>query len=87
MAEPATWGQPALKVPTLAIFAATYGGNGLDVTKAYLPDLQFLNVPGTGHFLMVEKPAEFMSRSVAASRSQSLRGLSCPLDYSPAGPE
>jgi pimeloyl-ACP methyl ester carboxylesterase len=59
MADPAVWDNHVLQIPALAIFAATYRGNGLDVTKSYLPDLQFMNVPGTGHFLMMEKPAEF----------------------------
>jgi len=59
MADPEVWNNHVLKVPTLAIFAGTYTGSFLDTTKTYLPDLQFLNIPGTGHFLMLEKPAEF----------------------------
>ncbi len=65
MADPEVWNNHVLQVPTLAIFAGTYGGNFLDVTKTYLPDLQFLNMPGTGHFLMLEKPAEFNQHIVA----------------------
>jgi 3-oxoadipate enol-lactonase len=65
MADPVVWENHVLQVPALAIFAATYGGNSLDVTKSYLPDLQFLNVPGTGHFLMMEKPAEFNQHVMA----------------------
>ena len=42
----------------------TYGGNSLDVTKSYIPDFQFPNVPGTGHFLMMEKPAEFNQQAI-----------------------
>ena len=59
MADAEVWNNHVLQVPTLAIFAGTYGGNFLDTTKSYLPDLQFMNMPGTGHFLMLEKPAEF----------------------------
>jgi sigma-B regulation protein RsbQ len=65
MADPAVWENHVLEIPALAIFAATYGGNSLDVTKSYIPDLQFLNVPGTGHFLMMEKPAEFNQHIIA----------------------
>jgi len=65
MADPVVWDNHILQIPALAIFAATYGGNSLDVTKTYLPDLQFLNVPGTGHFLMMEKPDEFNQHVVA----------------------
>ena len=59
MGDPTVWENHVLQIPALAIFAATYAGNSLDVTKSDLPNLQFLNVPGTGHFLMMEKPAEF----------------------------
>jgi pimeloyl-ACP methyl ester carboxylesterase len=65
MADPVVWENHVLQIPALAIFAATYRGNSLDVTKSYIPDLQFLNVPGTGHFLMMEKPAEFNQHIVA----------------------
>jgi pimeloyl-ACP methyl ester carboxylesterase len=65
MADPVVWDNHVLRIPALAIFAATYRGNNLDVTKAYIPDLQFLNVPGTGHFLMMEKPAEFNQYVIA----------------------
>jgi pimeloyl-ACP methyl ester carboxylesterase len=65
MADPVVWDNHVLQIPTLAIFAATYRGNSLDVTKSYLPDLQFLNVPGTGHFLMMEKPDEFNQHVIA----------------------
>jgi len=59
----------------VAIFAGTYTGFSLDTTKAYLPDLQFLNVPGTGHFLMMEKPAEFNRQIVAfVDRQKELPG-------------
>ena len=27
--------------------------------KAHFPKLEFTEIPGTGHFLMLEKPAEF----------------------------
>lgn len=73
MADPAVWDNHVLKIPALAIFAATYGGNSLDVTKSYLPDLQFLNVPGTGHFLMMEKPAEFNQHVMAFVDRQTLQ--------------
>ena len=65
MADPVVWENHVLQIPALAIFAATYGGNSLDVTKSYIPDLQFLNVPGTGQFLMMEKRAEFNQHVIA----------------------
>ena len=65
MGDPEVWENHVLQIPALAIFAATYGGNSLDVTKSDIPDLQFLNLPGTGHFLMMEKPAEFNQHVIA----------------------
>jgi pimeloyl-ACP methyl ester carboxylesterase len=65
MTDPVVWENHVLNIPALAVFAATYGGDSLDVTKSYIPDLQFLNVPGTGHFLMMEKPAEFNQHVIA----------------------
>jgi pimeloyl-ACP methyl ester carboxylesterase len=65
MTDPVVWEDRVLQIPALAIFAGTYAGNGLDTTKSYLPDLQFLNMPGTGHFLMMEKPAEFNQHVIA----------------------
>jgi pimeloyl-ACP methyl ester carboxylesterase len=65
MADAEVWNNHVLKVPALAIFAGTYTGSFLDTTKTYLPDLQFLNMPGTGHFLMLERPAEFNQHLMA----------------------
>jgi pimeloyl-ACP methyl ester carboxylesterase len=65
MADPEVWNNHVLTVPALAIFAGTYTGSFLDTTKTYLPDLQFLNMPGTGHFLMLERPAEFNQHLMA----------------------
>lgn len=59
MADAVVWENRVQKVPALAIFAASYTGFSFDVTLSYLPGLQYLNVPGTGHFLMMEKPVEF----------------------------
>jgi len=30
-----------------------------DYLKTRFPDLEYHEIPGTGHFLMIEKPAEF----------------------------
>jgi pimeloyl-ACP methyl ester carboxylesterase len=65
MADAEVWNNHVLTVPALAIFAGTYTGSFLDTTKTYLPDLQFLNMPGTGHFLMLERPAEFNQHLMA----------------------
>lgn len=62
MADPETWNDHVLQVPTLAIYAGTNRGSSIETTKTYLPNLQFCNMPGTGHFLMMERPAEFNQR-------------------------
>jgi pimeloyl-ACP methyl ester carboxylesterase len=49
---------PILKMPILGIYA----GRPLvsrEVVLARFPDAEYTQVPGTGHFLMLEKPEEF----------------------------
>jgi pimeloyl-ACP methyl ester carboxylesterase len=59
MADPETWNDHVLQVPTMAIYSGTNRGGSIEITKTYLPNLEFVNLPGTGHFLMMERPAEF----------------------------
>jgi pimeloyl-ACP methyl ester carboxylesterase len=67
------WKDDPIKVPTLAIIAA--GRNGRAEQEAHLrrlaPQIEYHAMDGVGHFLMMEKPAEFnglVSRFLAAHR-------------------
>ena len=44
-------------MPIPALMPALAGNR--DYMKTRFPDLEYHEIPGTGHFLMLEKPAEF----------------------------
>jgi pimeloyl-ACP methyl ester carboxylesterase len=48
-----------LTMPVLAIVAGTRQVDDADSYRATLPRLEIVQMPGTGHFLMMEKPTEF----------------------------
>ncbi|HUQ50679.1 MAG TPA: alpha/beta hydrolase [Gammaproteobacteria bacterium] len=47
------------KIPVLGVFAANSQLDDSPAMKTVFPTAEFHEVPGTGHFLMLEKPAEF----------------------------
>jgi pimeloyl-ACP methyl ester carboxylesterase len=60
----ATWNQPNLKndaisAPVLGLYADKSGLSNRDGMKRLYPNLEYHEIPGTGHFLMMEKPQEF----------------------------
>ena len=56
---PAAWKDAVLDLPILGIYAEKSGLNNQAYMKAHFPKLEFTEIPGTGHFLMLEKPSEF----------------------------
>jgi len=48
-----------IKAPALAVFAGTAKPPDPKIVKEVLPNYEGTQVPGTGHFLMMEKPDEF----------------------------
>ena len=58
--DPAIWKEnPVFDVPALGLFADKSALGNPDATRKVLPKLEYHEIPGTGHFLMLEKPAEF----------------------------
>ena len=60
----ATWSQPQLsdqkiRVPVLAVFAGTRPLATEQAVKTLYPEADYYTIPGTAHFLMMEKPIEF----------------------------
>jgi len=60
----ATWDVPSpkyevIKAPVLGLYADHSGLANREFMKAKYPNLQYVEIPGTGHFLMMEKPDEF----------------------------
>lgn len=57
--DPAIWKDDVLTFPALGIFADKSALGSPDSTKKILPNFEYHEIPGTGHFVMMEKPAEF----------------------------
>jgi sigma-B regulation protein RsbQ len=63
----ATWDIPSpkydvIKAPVLGLYADHSGLADREFMKITYPNLQYFEIPGTGHFLMMEKPDEFNRR-------------------------
>jgi len=59
MYDPAIWKDDVLTMPVLAIYADHSRLADRTYMKQHFPRLEYTEIPGTGHFLMLEKPAEF----------------------------
>jgi pimeloyl-ACP methyl ester carboxylesterase len=57
--DPDIWPQGALTVPALAIYAGTASAQTMEDTKKRVSGLEATQIPGTGHFLMMEQPEKF----------------------------
>jgi len=56
---PANWTEETMPFPMLGIYADHSTSNDPAFTKKIFPKGSTVEVPGTGHFVMMEKPAEF----------------------------
>jgi len=59
MYDPAIWQNDVLTMPVLAIYAYKSRLASLALMKRHYPRMQYTEIPGTGHFLMLEKPTAF----------------------------
>jgi pimeloyl-ACP methyl ester carboxylesterase len=58
--DPAIWKEnPVFTVPALGLFADKSALGNPEAMRKVLPNLEYHEIPGTGHFLMLERPAEF----------------------------
>ncbi len=58
--DPAIWKGDVFPQPVLGLYADHSGlGSNRDYMKTHFPNLEYVEIAGTGHFLMLEKPAEF----------------------------
>jgi len=66
--------EPKLAVPVLAVYAAAphWSAAYRKAIEAFIPKLDYQTMSGVGHFLMMEKPAEFNRRLLAFLRLQGL---------------
>jgi pimeloyl-ACP methyl ester carboxylesterase len=57
--DPAIWKEDVFKQPVLGLYADKSMAGNRDYMKTRFPDLEYHEIPGTGHYLMLEKPEEF----------------------------
>jgi pimeloyl-ACP methyl ester carboxylesterase len=65
MFDPSIRTADVIKAPTLAIVAGTAQVPSSESLKEIVPNFEATQIAGTGHFLMLEKPADF-NRLLAA---------------------
>ncbi|MEE4186561.1 MAG: alpha/beta hydrolase [Gammaproteobacteria bacterium] len=59
MRDPAAQSSVVLDTPVLLVFAGNRPATDTDWIRQFVPNAEFHTVAGTGHFLMMEQPAEF----------------------------
>jgi pimeloyl-ACP methyl ester carboxylesterase len=57
--DPAIWKDDVMTMPVLGIYADKSGLGNQAYSKKIYPSFEYHEIPGTGHFLMMEKPKEF----------------------------
>jgi pimeloyl-ACP methyl ester carboxylesterase len=59
MFDPAIWKGDVLSMPILGLYAEKSGVGNRAYIKDHFPAMEYKEIAGTGHFLMIEKPEEF----------------------------
>jgi pimeloyl-ACP methyl ester carboxylesterase len=59
MADPAIWKDDPIDVPVLGIYADKSRLGNRELLAKLFPKIEYMEIPGTDHFLMLEKPEEF----------------------------
>ena len=57
--DAANWKDDVMTVPVLGIYAEKSQLGNQEYSKKIFPAFEYVEIPGTGHFLMMEKPREF----------------------------
>lgn len=57
--DPAIWKEDVMTMPVLGIYADKSTLGNPEYAKTIFPSLEYVEIPGTGHFVMMEKPKEF----------------------------
>ncbi|SPE43500.1 putative Alpha/beta hydrolase fold [Candidatus Sulfopaludibacter sp. SbA3] len=57
--DPAIWKNDVLSMPILGLYADKSGLGDRAYMKDHFPHMEYHEIPGTDHFLMLEKPADF----------------------------
>jgi pimeloyl-ACP methyl ester carboxylesterase len=66
-----SWQTPGtVNIPILGLYADKSELGNREVMKARFPDLEYVEIPETGHFLMIEKPEAFNARLITFLQKQ-----------------
>jgi pimeloyl-ACP methyl ester carboxylesterase len=57
--DPANWTEDVMTMPVLGIYAEKSQLGNQEYAKKVFPAFEYVEIPGTGHFVMMEKPREF----------------------------
>jgi pimeloyl-ACP methyl ester carboxylesterase len=57
--DPAIWKDDVMTMPVLGIYADKSALGNPAYSKKLYPSFEYVEIPGTGHFVMMEKPQEF----------------------------
>jgi pimeloyl-ACP methyl ester carboxylesterase len=57
--DPAIWKSDVITQPVLGLYADKSGLANREYMKTHFPNLEYVEIAGTGHFLMLEKPDQF----------------------------
>ena len=57
--DASNWKDDVLSMPVLGIYADKSRLGNQDYSRKIFPAFEYVEVPGTGHFVMMEKPREF----------------------------
>jgi pimeloyl-ACP methyl ester carboxylesterase len=57
--DAANWTDDVMSMPVLGIYAEKSQLGNQEYSKKIFPALEYIEIPGTGHFVMMEKPREF----------------------------
>ena len=68
--DPAIWKGDVFSMPILGIYAEKSALNNQAYMKDHFPKLEYHEVAGSGHFVMLDKPEEFNALLVAFLNQQ-----------------
>jgi len=60
--DPELWADVTIPMPVYAVYAGTAEMPSLEAVRQSVPEFEAVQIEGTGHFLMMEKPDEFNAR-------------------------